>query len=97
KGRKKYGKIKIKLTGNTKFDFEQAYKQAGIDSVNTKDISKHYTWHHLDDFDPITRECTMQLVRKDVHRASYKHIGGAGMFKGLIPFLYKERTVAFTL
>jgi hypothetical protein len=26
-----------------------------------------YTWHHLDDFDPISGECTMQLVEKDAH------------------------------
>lgn len=95
KGQKKYGQIKIKLTGNTDFDFKQAYKKAGIDQSQIDKIEEEYTWHHLDDFDPTTRECTMQLVQKDAHRASYKHIGGAGMFKALINFLYKERSNAF--
>ena len=39
-----------------------------------------YTWHHVDDFNSVDKTCTMQLVKKDAHRATYPHKGTCGQF-----------------
>jgi len=67
--------VKIKLTGIRRFDDKLAYELAGIKK------NKNYTWHHLDDYDPIDGTCTMQLVDKDVHRASIPHYGSVELIK----------------
>ncbi|MCB9810831.1 MAG: HNH endonuclease [Candidatus Nomurabacteria bacterium] len=57
-----FAKIKIKMSGIRSVDDELANAAA--------DLAKKpegYTWHHLDDFDPVTGECTMQLVSEKVH------------------------------
>lgn len=36
-----------------------------------------YTWHHLDDFDPMTGEATMQLVKTTEHTKTIPHTGSA--------------------
>jgi len=36
----------------------EAFKQAGITKAEFTD----YTWHHLDDFDPITGKTAIELV-----------------------------------
>jgi hypothetical protein len=42
-----------------------------------------YTWHHLDDFDPIFGECTMQLVRQEAHTGIFgmAHSGAVAQWK----------------
>lgn len=40
-----------------------------------KEIRKNYTWHYFDDFDPKTGKCTMQLVLRKAHEATYPHKG----------------------
>ena len=72
--------VKIKLQGRRSRDFTQAYKEAGITGRRRASIDKKYTWHHMDDFDPVTGESSMQLVRKDVHRKSTPHKGSADQF-----------------
>ncbi|WP_233266237.1 HNH endonuclease signature motif containing protein [Myroides fluvii] len=67
--------VKIKLTGTRRFDDKLAYELAGIKKT------KNYTWHHLDDYDPMDGTCTMQLVDKDVHRASIPHYGSVELIK----------------
>ena len=59
--------VKSNLTGNQKLDNEIAFKKAGFqDEVLINEILKYYTWHYLDDLDPISSECTMQLVLTEV-------------------------------
>lgn len=82
----KFGNIKIKLTGVDAQDFKAANKVA-----NLKETPSKYTWHHLDDYDPITGECTMQLVETKVHRWSCPHKGGAGLWSDLFQIIYKDR------
>jgi len=67
--------VRIKLTGSRKWDNKLAYELSGI----KKD--KNYTWHHLDDYNPITNTCTMQLVEFDVHVKSYPHTGAVDIVK----------------
>ncbi len=43
-------KILSKLIGSDYYDFKLASELAGLNVLKTKG----YTWHHLDDFDPIT-------------------------------------------
>ncbi len=68
--------IKIVLTGSREMDFQVAFKKAGILAEDAAD----YTWHHLDDFDPETGECTIQLVETAVHKL-FPHEGGVSMWK----------------
>jgi hypothetical protein len=61
-------------------DFTEAYKQAGLTKAQVKSIGK-YTWHHLDDFDPVTGKGTMQLVMQSAHKASLPHTGSVAQFE----------------
>ena len=82
KGNKKYGKIRIKLTNYSYEDFKLAFEKVGIfDKKIIKKIKSEYTWHHMDDYDPITGECTMQLVLSDKHIMCFPHKGGPGLFE----------------
>ncbi|HQU46029.1 MAG TPA: HNH endonuclease [Pirellulales bacterium] len=56
--------VKIKQTGSRTADFAEANKAAGL-----KSTPEGYTWHHHQD------GTTMQLVPRDVHRAT-GHTGG---------------------
>jgi hypothetical protein len=68
--------IKIKLTGNDYYDFKLANDLAGL---SKKPLG--YTWHHLDDYDPITNTCTMQLVKIKYHRKTNPHFGSVELVK----------------
>ena len=52
--------VRFKLTGSYTEDGDAANALAGF---TEKPIN--YTWHHLDDFDAITGEATLQLVQSD--------------------------------
>ena len=67
--------VKIKMTGKRRYDDKIAYELSGIIK------NKNYTWHHLDDYDPITNTCTMQLVSKDIHIATIPHFGAVELIK----------------
>jgi hypothetical protein len=83
RGQKRFGNIKIKLTGSRGVDFKLARKEAGL-----RRTPKGYTWHHLDDFDPITGECTMQLVKTTIHDAA-SHTGGSSLWSTFYSINYK--------
>lgn len=68
--------VKIKMTGVRSLDFELAFQKAKI----LADDAAGFTWHHLDDFDPETGTCTMQLVKTAVHEA-FPHEGAVSMWK----------------
>lgn len=74
--------VKIKLTGSDYYDKKLAEELSGI---SRNDIKGKYTWHHLDDYDPITNTCTMQLVNTNVHRACSSHIGSVELVKQCYP------------
>ena len=86
KGDIRYGKIKIKLTGVDSQDFKAANEIAKLSKK-----PKRYTWHHMDDFDPITGECTMQLVKSSIHTLTYPHKGGAKIWTEIFNIVYKNR------
>ncbi|WP_324698681.1 HNH endonuclease [Geobacillus sp. FSL W8-0032] len=72
--------VKIKMTGSRSGDFLEANKAAGFAGTGRKSPHPDYTWHHLDDFDPETGTTTMQLVRRDVHQATFPHYGSASQY-----------------
>lgn len=79
---------KIKYTSVLDADFRLAYKKLGLTSDQIKEAEKLYVWHHLDDFDPVTGEGTMQLVLRELHNPaqagygpSLRHTGGTAMWR----------------
>lgn len=82
--------VRIKMTGKRSGkdgDFDKANEEAKIQSLvpSGKWKPDDYTWHHLDDFNPITEECTMQLVKTSEHIKTFPHTGSAKQwsnFKG---------------
>ncbi|HAS6319943.1 TPA: type IV secretion protein Rhs, partial [Vibrio vulnificus] len=72
--------VQIEYTGDYHADFEAAsMKGFGQKSTPTLNGNK-YVWHHLDDYDPITNQGTMQLVRVDAHNG-IQHTGGVSQYK----------------
>ena len=67
--------VTIIMTGSRDADFKAANIAAGI--LNQP---KDYTWHHVDDYDPVTNTCTMQLVITEVHEDTTKHMGACGQY-----------------
>jgi hypothetical protein len=57
-------------------DFKAANAQAGF-----RRTPKGNTWHHLDDYDPVTNRGTMQLVEQESHRANQPHSGGVRQYE----------------
>ena len=51
---------------------------------------ENYTWHHLDDFNPETGECTMQLVLSDAHVATYPYKGSVSQYEKYYNVEYKQ-------
>ena len=68
--------VTIELTGSYPADEALANAQAGFAAP------QGWTWHHLDDFDPMTGEGTVQLIHI-AHQATNPHYGGAGQFYNL--------------
>jgi len=79
--------IKIKMSGKrngTTGDF--ALANAEMKKINPSFVKpQNYTWHHLDDFNPATGECTMQLVESTAHQGAgvtgMQHSGSVAQWK----------------
>lgn len=81
--------VPIKMTGSRGKDFTQAFDNANIPKSMRKSIKENFTWHHVDDFNPLTGESTMQLVRKDAHVATYPHVGSVSQYEKFYGVNYK--------
>ncbi|CAM3955529.1 HNH endonuclease [Vibrio aerogenes] len=72
--------VKIDYTGDYHADFEAA-SMKGFGQKSTPSLNgDKYVWHHLDDYDPVTNQGTMQLVRVDAHNG-IQHSGGVSQYK----------------
>ncbi|MCH2229208.1 MAG: HNH endonuclease [Crocinitomicaceae bacterium] len=91
------GDVQITLGGSDTIDFRAANKAAGLCPKRACKTPKGYTWHHLDDFDPRTGKCTMQLVKSEYHILTSPHIGGASLWSAFHLEKYKERALAVML
>ena len=78
--------VRIEYTGTRPRDFKAANQAAGIG--NTQKPPKGFTWHHLDDYDPATNTGTMQLVKREVHEATYPHSGGVSQYEKAVGIPY---------
>ena len=60
----------------------RAMKEAGFNGTTTPKgpDGENYTWHHLDDYDPVTGESTMQLVKTTDHIGSLPHTGSVKQY-----------------
>ncbi|HAS0824720.1 TPA: type IV secretion protein Rhs [Enterobacter cloacae subsp. cloacae] len=77
--------VKIKMTGSRYGDFKAANEIAGYanasGNITGKSHPENYTWHHLNDYDPVTNTSTMQLVKTSAHEASFPHSGSVSQFE----------------
>ncbi|KAB2915967.1 MAG: hypothetical protein F9K23_09550 [Bacteroidetes bacterium] len=64
----------MKLTGDSVLDDKLAYELSKIQP------SKKYTWHYLDDFDPITGKGTLQLEDREIHKKTSPHLDSVKQF-----------------
>lgn len=79
--------VKIEYTGTRPRDFAAANQAGGFG--NTQIAPSGYTWHHLDDYDAATNTGTMQLVRRQAHKASYPHKGGVSQYESAVGVPYE--------
>ena len=71
--------VRIQYTGSRRQDFGAANQAANLGT--TQKPPAGYTWHHLDDYDPLTNSGTMQLVKRTAHEATYPHNGGVRQYE----------------
>jgi hypothetical protein len=71
--------VKIKMTG--KYFGKGSDAAAANASAGLKSTPKGMVWHHLDDFNPKTGECTMQLVTRKAHDATKNHTGSVKLYE----------------
>lgn len=81
--------VTIKMTGSRGKDDTLAFDNANIPRNERKGIKENYTWHHIDDFDPQTGTCTIQLVLKGAHVATYPHKGAVSQYENYHGVKYK--------
>lgn len=79
--------VTIKMQGSRGRDFTAAYKAAGI----SRKAAAGYTWHHNDDFNPVTGTCTMQLVKADGRHKHEGHTGAVKQFQDSMGHKYDTR------
>ena len=67
--------VRIKLTGSRKNDSGLANKEGKF-----AETPEGYRWHHVDDFDPLSGEATLELVSEKAHSATLRHVGSVGQY-----------------
>ncbi|MCX7746061.1 MAG: HNH endonuclease [Clostridia bacterium] len=72
--------VVIVMTGSRDGDFKAANLEAGFPDAGAKSPDSDYTWHHVDDYDPVTGKCTLQLVKRKAHEATKPHKGSCGQY-----------------
>jgi len=81
--------VKIKLKGNRNLDFEAAWKKAGFKEEEVVELDKLFTWHHLDDYNPVRGTSTLQLVKSQIHKKCTPHIGSVKQVEVYFNIKYK--------
>jgi A nuclease of the HNH/ENDO VII superfamily with conserved WHH len=73
------GQVQIEYTGSRRLDYQAANVQAGLGDATKPPAD--FTWHHLDDYDPVTNRGTMQLVDRTAHQTNAPHLGGVNQWE----------------
>ncbi|MCY6354524.1 HNH endonuclease signature motif containing protein, partial [Clostridium sp. ZS2-4] len=81
----------IDMSGSRSKDFTRAFDEVDIPANQRNKILEDYTWHHIDDYDEATGKCTMQLVKKDAHVATYPHKGSCAQYDGIHGETYNKK------
>lgn len=81
----------INMSGSRSKDFTRAFDDVNIPSSEREKILKDYTWHHVDDYDEAAGKCSMQLVKKDAHRATYPHRGSCAQYDSVHGETYNKK------
>jgi hypothetical protein len=66
--------VKITYTGSRKADFDEAWSKGKFTQTEIDTLSVDWVWHHHEDMG------TMQLIRRDVHKA-FAHNGGVAVWQ----------------
>lgn len=83
--------VKSNMTGNQALDNEIAFKKAGFtDEALIKKTLEYYTWHYLDDMDPISTICTMQLVLTEVLEKTKPFTDGRDLWEKFFELKYEN-------
>ena len=84
--------VKVPMTGSRRNDFKLANEEAGLkDHIPTgMDSPPDYTWHHLDDYDPVTNTSTLELVQRKAHKATIPHKGSVSQYEAHHDVEYKR-------
>jgi hypothetical protein len=77
--------VDLALSGNRRSDFAAANKAAGFAQT-----PKDYTWHHVDNFNPVTKMASLELVERGAHVATYPHSGSVAQYEQLFGVPYKR-------
>ncbi len=72
--------VTIQLQGNRYGDFKEANVAGGF-GKSGKSTPQGYTWHHMDDYDPVSNTSSMQLVKREAHEASFPHMGSVKQYQ----------------
>ncbi|SEM30994.1 HNH endonuclease [Bradyrhizobium sp. OK095] len=67
--------VKIKLTGSRRGDFRLANQEGKF-----AETPVGYSWHHVDDFEPISGEASLELVKQEAHESAYPHTGSVAQY-----------------
>jgi Possible hemagglutinin (DUF637)/A nuclease of the HNH/ENDO VII superfamily with conserved WHH/Hemagglutinin repeat len=78
--------VTIELQGSRYQDFKLANELAGFPGAKAP---PNFTWHHLDDFDPLTGTSTIQLIEQGAHKATYSHYGSVRQYEQYHGVKYK--------
>ena len=69
--------VRIVMQGSYARDFAEANAIARLGGKTPDE----YTWHHLDDYDPKSRDITMELVKTEAHISTFPHNGGVKLYQ----------------
>jgi hypothetical protein len=67
--------VRIKLTGSRRNDSRHANEEGKFAGT-----PEGYRWHHVDDFDPLSGEATLELVSEKAHSATLRHVGSVAQY-----------------
>ena len=83
--------FRIKMSGDEAIDSKNAFEILGIhDSTEMAEYLKTHTWHYMDDFNPITQQCTVQLVDTKVLDACRPFVDGTTQYEMFNEVEYKR-------
>ncbi len=85
--------IKIKMTGSRSNDYRLALQmlQKKYPDINITEADLgDFVWHHLDDLNLKSGECTLQLVPKELHKDIIgRHIGAVRIWEQYFGIKYR--------